>query len=118
MRFVQTLLFVVIANAILQPFLTWWIIAVVALAAGFIFQQNALTSFAAGFIGVFLLWVGYALYLDSGNNYILSTKIATLLAALTGDSRIGLLMLTGFVGGLVSGLGTLSGNLLKKAFAK
>lgn len=118
MRFIQTLLFIVIANAILQPFLPWWIIVVVAFAAGFIFKQKGFIAFAAGFVGVFLLWVGYAFYLDAGNNYILSTKIATLLAALTGDSRIGLLLLTGFVGGLVSGLSALSGSLLKSAFAK
>ncbi len=116
MKFLQIFLLVVVLNALLQKFLPWWVIAPVGFGAGYFLKSNSLTGFFASFAGVFVLWVGYAFYLDAGNNYILSTKVAQVLGALTGGSRVTLLLLTGLTGGLVSGLAALSGALARKAF--
>jgi DNA-binding transcriptional regulator of glucitol operon len=112
MKFVQSLLLLLVINAILQCFLPWYIIVPIGFAVGYFSGLSRLSAFGVGFLSVFLLWVGYALYMDNANNHILSTKVAQILAALTGGSRVGLLLLTGIIGGLVSGLATWSGRLL------
>ena len=116
MRFIQTFIFVLAVNILLQIFLPWWIIAATAFAAGILFNNKLLPSFIAGFSSVFLLWVGYAFWLDIGNNQILSSKVALILEPLTGGTSVGILLLTGCTGGLVSGLALLSGSLVKRAF--
>jgi hypothetical protein len=118
MNFVKSLLALLVLNAILQYFLPWYIMVPVGVAIGYFGGLSRWGAFGAGFLSMFLLWVGYALYLDNANNHILSTKVAQILAALTGGTGIGLLLLTGVVGGLVSGLATLSGKLLNVITAK
>ena len=95
---------------ILQLFLPWWVIAVAAFAVAFFIKQKPLAAFGAGFLSVFLLWVVYAFILSSANNNILATKVAELLKALTGNSVAGLYLLTGTLGGLVSGFAALTGS--------
>jgi ABC-type Mn2+/Zn2+ transport system permease subunit len=70
-------------------------------------------AFVAGFLGLFLLWAGMALLKDAANDHVLSTKVAGILPL--GGSYLVLILVTGVVGGLVSGLAALTGSYLRRS---
>jgi hypothetical protein len=107
--FFLSFLVIAVGSAVLQLLLPWWIIALVAFAAGFVFRQKSFASFFAGFLAVFVVWTVYALVLSAANDNLLAAKVALLLP-LQGQVWA-LLLVTGLVGGLVSGFASLSGNL-------
>lgn len=83
----------------------------VAFAVGFLVKQNGFASFLSGFAGVFVLWILYAFIQSTANDNLLAHKVAALLQALTFNSLIVLYILTGIIGGLVSGFAALSGRM-------
>jgi len=108
-NFILSILVISAVSAVLQMFLPWWIIALVAFAVGYAIKQNGFAAFVAGFLGIFILWVGYAALLSHGNGNLLAHKVAELLPF---QGHVALLLLaTGVVGGLVSGFASLSGRL-------
>ncbi|MFN8322592.1 MAG: hypothetical protein U0T74_08050 [Chitinophagales bacterium] len=112
--FLLSVILIVALCALLQSFLPWWTIAVASFVVGYFVKQKAGLAFAAGFVGVFVLWVVYAYVVSSANEHLLAYKITELLKALTQGSLAGLYVLTGFIGGLVSGFAALSGSLAAK----
>ncbi len=106
-------LLVLIGALILNIFLPWWGIAIPGLIIGFQFNEKPLPSFLWGFLGVFLLWGGQALYVHIANNGILSTRIAEMLGV---GSPLIVILITAVLGGLVSGFATMTGSLLKSQF--
>ncbi len=101
-------LLVLIGAFILNIFLPWWSIAIAGLIIGYQFKEKPLPSFLWGFLGVFLLWGGQALYVHIANDGILSTRIAEMLGV---GSPFIVILITGVLGGLVSGLATMTGSL-------
>ncbi len=95
-------------------FLPWWVIAIAAFLAAFFAGKKPSTAFLSGFIAVFIAWVVLALFKSVPNNHILAKRVAHLFQL---HYWILILLLTGFVGGLVGGMSALSGMLLKKAFS-
>ena len=106
---VVTVFAIVFLSSLLQPFLPWYIIAPIAFIAGYFIKQSPLSAFGAGFAAIFLLWVSYAFVLSHANNDLLASKVATLLP-MHGHVWL-LLLVTGVIGGLVSGFSALSGRL-------
>lgn len=102
---------ILITAFLLNLFLPWWSIALPGLIFGYGFNQKALPSFAWGFLALFLLWGGQALYIHYANDGILSTRIAEML---TIGSPLLVVLITGIIGGLVSGLAALTGSLIKE----
>jgi len=113
-NFLLSIIFTAIASLVLQLFLPWWIIAVVAFSVAYLVKQNSFLAFISGFIAIFSLWVIYAYLLSSANDNILVAKVAELMKALTKGSTTTLYIITGLVGGLVSGFGALTGSLAGK----
>lgn len=107
---ILTALILIIAF-LLNLFLPWWSIALPGLVLGYVFNQNPLPSFGWGFMALFLLWGGQALYTHYANDAILSTRIAEMLSI---GSPLLVVLITGIIGGLVSGLATLTGSLVKE----
>jgi hypothetical protein len=103
--------FILITAFILNLFLPWWSIAIPGLIFGYRFNLKALPSFGWGFLALFLLWGGQALYIHFANDGILSTRIAEMLSV---GSPYLVILITGLIGGLVSGLATLTGSLVKE----
>jgi hypothetical protein len=95
-----------------QWWLPWYALAAAALPAGALFRLGAGGSFAAGFLAGFLLWGGYAWYLDSRNGSLLSARMGELFGGVPGAA---LLAATALVGGLLAGLGALTGSLGRAA---
>ena len=104
----------VAASCLLQLFLPWWTIAIAAFAVAYFIKQNSLLAFVAAFVAVFLLWVVYAYMLSSANDNLLVGKVAELLKAITKGKTSTLYIITGLIGGLVSGFAALTGSLAGK----
>lgn len=103
----------------------WWILCLVAAAIGFLFsevprrrthaygekkQSNRGTSFLAGLIAGFLLWGGWALSKDMGNDMILSKRISELI--LSKDIPYSMILITALLGGLITAFCTMTGAYL------
>lgn len=93
--------------------LPWWGLAPLAAVAGWLFPLGAGRSLLAGFVGGFLLWALAALLSDLPNAGILSSRIGVLFMGL---SRWNILLVTGLLGGLLGGLGCLTGRWAAVAF--
>ncbi len=104
-------LLILISAFLLNLFLPWWSIAIPGLIFGYQFKKSGLASFGWGFLAVFLLWSGQAFYIHFVNDGILSTRIAEMLGV---GSPYLVILITGVLGGLVSGLATLTGSLFNK----
>ena len=113
-NFFLSILFTAAASCLLQLFLPWWIIVVVAFTVAYFIQQNSLMAFLSAFIAIFLLWTIYAYVLSSANENILVVKVAELMKALTKASTTTLYIITGLIGGLVSGFAALTGSVAAK----
>lgn len=102
---------IIISAFLLNLFLPWWSIAFPGLIGGYLFSKKPLPSFSWGFLALFLLWGGQALYIHFANDAILSSRIAEMLPV---GSPFLVVLITGIIGGLVSGLATLTGSLVKE----
>ena len=111
MKFTAATLLSLLLAFISGLFLPWWGIAISSLLVAVVVHQRAGKAFAAGLLGVFLLWGGLAFFIDLKNHGVLSHKIASVLPL--GGSSILLIVVTGLIGGLVAGLGALSGSYLR-----
>ncbi len=92
--------------------LPWWCFAISSFVISIAIHQTSFKSFLSGFIGLFLLWLSLSFLKDFPNEHILSTKVAQILPL--GGSYIAVIFLTGFIGGLVSGLAALAASYTRK----
>ena len=105
MKFLYQLIATIILSFLLQNFLPWWTMAIGSCAIGYYFGNKGFISFCAGFLGVGLLWLGMAMFIDVSTQSILTAKINKLLP-------LNVFVLTTLIGGLVGGLASLTGSLL------
>jgi hypothetical protein len=110
MKFLAAIILTCLLAFIGGLFLPWWSIAIVSLLVSIILIQNPGKAFLAGFLGVFLLWGGLAVWINMKNEGILASKIASVLPL--GGSAIVLILVTSFIGGLVAGFAAMSGSYL------
>jgi hypothetical protein len=111
MKFLTATILTAILAFISGLFLPWWGIAITSLLVAVLVHQKAGKAFLSGLLGVFLLWVGLAWWIDMKNNGILSKKIATILPL--GGNTILLILVTGLIGGLIAGFAAMSGSFLR-----
>lgn len=115
MKFLSALLLTALLAfaAGLYGVLPWWSFAITSCVVAIAVHQKAGKAFLAGFAGLFLLWSILALIIDNANEHILATKVAKILPL--GGSYLVLIVLTGIIGGLVSGLAALTGSYLRQS---
>lgn len=89
--------------------LPWWALSLIAAVAAFLFPLSGAKAFATGFSTGTLLWLSLAILQNAGNGGLLSGRIGKLFLDMTGFQ---LLTLTGVLGGLLAGLGALTGAYL------
>jgi Na+-translocating ferredoxin:NAD+ oxidoreductase RnfD subunit len=106
MKFTLQLILTIIICFVLQSFLPWWTLAIGSFAVAYFSGNKSYLSFAAGFLGVAILWLGMAYYIDSSTHSILTEKVNKLLP-------LNSFLLTALIGGLIGGFSALTG-----AFAK
>ncbi|MEO9887545.1 MAG: hypothetical protein ABJR05_08930 [Balneola sp.] len=103
------LILLIITAYLINLILPWWGIAITGLILGFQMKPSSGKAFGIGFLALFLLWGGQAFYIHVANDGVLSTRIAEMLGV---GSPILVVLITGVIGGVVSGLAVLSGGLL------
>lgn len=114
MKFSILLISIVVLGYLSQFFFPWWAIVPIAFIGGMVLAKNGPHAFTAGFLAIFLLWAAQSLWMSSANQGILADKMGVLLGGLPGGA---LPWVSALVGGILSGLGALSGFLGRRAFA-
>ena len=109
LQFILTL----ILTYVIQLFMPWWsLIIVTGIIALFFRYKFAATSFFVGLLAVALGWFLAALFLtNSPENQVLVNKIGELFSGL---NRMSLMLTTAIIGGIMGGLGALTGTLGRK----
>ncbi len=110
MKFLIQVILTVLLSYVAEHFLPWWTIGICAAIVAMGVNLNKITAFWGGFTSISLLWMIVATSIDVYTNSVLSSKIAPLLGF---QSSTLLVLLTGLVGGMVGGLGALSGQQLR-----
>ena len=106
-------LFVLVLGNLSHFGLPWWALVPVAALAAWLFPLSAGKTFTAAFASGLLLWYLNAFLQDSANGGALSAKVGQLFQGLKGWH---LLSLTGLLGGLLAGLGALTGRFAHDVF--
>lgn len=106
-------LIILVLTFICSFFWPWWVLAIIAVVAGYICNKKPGRSFLAGFVAIFIAWTILALMKSLPNDNMLAARVATLFQL---PNWILLLLVTGVIGGLVGGMAALSGALVRKAF--
>lgn len=111
MKFFVALLLTAVLAFLAGLWFPWWSLVLAAFAAGWLIPQTALRSYLSAFLGLFLLWAGLAYWINSGNDSILSERVA----ALFPGPKTGLFMviLAGLIAGIVGGFAALTGHYLR-----
>ena len=112
MKFFISLLVMAALSFAASLFMPWWIIAIVCFIVAFAIPQKPLWSFVSGFAALFILWIAISMYISSANDDLLVHKMSVLF--IKSDNPILLFLLTGIIGGVVAGFGSLTGRLLRQ----
>lgn len=115
MKFFTKLVLIALIGFIGQLFLPFWIVAIAGILVSLMIKTNGLSSFFSGFIGVFILWLVSAFFINQGTDGILSEKMISIIPV---GSVTVLIIVTAFIGGLVGGFGALTGSMLSATFSK
>lgn len=105
---------ILVISLILQLFLPWWIIAVVALTISAWKARNGKHAFAHSFTAVFVLWIAAGLVRTLPNENILANRVGEMLMLPFAEMNWMLVLLaTGLVGGLAAGMAGMAGYYLR-----
>lgn len=105
---IQTLL-----TILMQLFLPWWSIAVVAFAFCFGRPEGSIRSFVYSFTGVAAAWFGYILLQHIQTGGVLTSRISEVLKLPA--NPVFMLIITPLVGGLVAGFAGIAGYFVRQA---
>ncbi len=100
---------------LLPSFLPWWSIVPTAIIAGLLLPGPAINAFISGFLSGGTVWLFLAWQIDNTTQSFLSEKIVQLFPF---SDATYLVILSGLLGGLLAGLGTLSGSSFRQIFIK
>ena len=112
MKFLVSIFLIALTGFALGLYLPWWTVAIASFLVSFFLYQKPLTSLLTGFLGIFLLWAAITIVRSSANEHILAHRMSMFI--LKNDSPYMLIFLTAFIGGIIGGLGALSGSLLRR----
>lgn len=112
MRFITGFFLILLLSFIFYYFTPawWWAPVVIGALVGFSLQLHSVLSFLYGFLSIGLFWAAMIYWQDSLNTVELSSKMAKIIGV---GSPFYLLIIAAVLGGLITGLATLSGKLLR-----
>lgn len=108
-------LLIAILSLILQFFLPWWIIAIIAFGAAYWKASSGKIAFLSGFLAILTLWTIMSAFIHIRTGGVLSDRIAALFFL---PSPLLLIIVTALIGGLVGGMAALSGFFARQLFVK
>ena len=104
-----------ILGALASFFLPWWAIAPFFAAIAFFTRTSPSESFLIGTLAGVTLWASYASILGAADGMKLSGMVGNIFQGL---SPMQLVILAGVIGGLVGGMGALTGSYFRSIFTK
>src|SRR5437588_412332 len=102
MRLIIATVLIALLSWFITSFLPWWTLAIMAFIVPCVILLRTAHAFLAGFIGIFLLWLGIGLWRDIPNHHILSDRMADVILHTRNGTLY--LLLAAIIGGLVGGL--------------
>lgn len=111
MKFISQVLLTGLLAFALGLYLPWWGVAVASFLVGLVLGLRPGASFLAGFLAVFLLWGGLAWVRSHLNEHILAKRFSPMVLGV--EDPYLLIGLTALIGGLVAGMGALTGSLFR-----
>lgn len=112
MKFTVSLILTALLSFAAGLYLDWWSLALASFVVALCIPQKPWQNWLAGFLGLFLLWGGLAIWLDIRNQHLLSGKVARILPL--GGSAVALVLVTAFAAALVAGFAALSGSYARR----
>ena len=112
MKFIVSLILIALLSFASCLYFPWWSIAIVAFVVTALIPQGSAKSFFTGFLALFLLWGGLSFWISNNNDHILANKISLLILKM--DSPYLLIIATALIGGIIAGLGAVTGSFLRK----
>ena len=107
------IILIAVLSLLAEFVLPWWSLAIVAFVVCFWRSSRAGQSFFAGFYGVALVWLVYAIFLHSRTDGVFVGRMSELLFKT--NSAVLPELVTAIVSGLVGGLAGLSGYYVRQA---
>lgn len=107
MKFLLQLIVIAILAFVFELVLPWWSIAIAAFVGGAAFNTRA--NFLAGFLGIGLLWLVYAIMMDVTSAAPLAERVSKVLPL----NKPLLFLFTAVIGGLVGGFAAMAGSALR-----
>ncbi|SRR5258706_8286485 len=114
MKFIVSLILIILLSFTACIYFPWWSIAIVAFIISVTIPQRPLISFTTGFLSLFLLWAGLSYWISKNNGHILAHKISLLI--IKTDSPFLLMLASALIGALVAGFAATAGSYLRKLF--
>jgi hypothetical protein len=108
-RFALQTLVILILASVLELFLPWWSIAIAGAIGGYVFRSSL--NFVAGFLSVAILWIGIAVVIDISASAPLADRVAAIFFSMP---KAALFVITGVLGGLVTGFAAATGASLRR----
>lgn len=107
MRFIIQVIFIIVIAYIGELFLPWYFIAIAAFLGGWLLKSKA--NFLAGFLAIAILWTVKAMLTQAVDTNDLATRVA---AIFTLPNKYLLYLVMALIGGIVGGLGCMTGSFL------
>ena len=99
-----------------QTYCPWWSAVIVAFFVEAILGKGDNTSFFSGFYGIAIPWMIISGYINAKSEAILTVRVLELFQL--PQFGIVLIILTGLIGGIVGGIGSMAGGWIKHAFLR
>lgn len=115
MRVINNYLIILVATAVLQLFLPWWVIVLVPFAVCAWRSHHPGKAYAVSLAAVSTVWLTYATFLHNGTQGNMSNRIAELFFLPNGAV---LLTIVTLVSGVVAGFAGMAGYYVRQLFVK
>ena len=115
MNFILRILITGISTYYISSFFPWWLIIFIPFILGLVFDDNYISHFLSSFIGVSVSWFFLLLGMEYQTEAILSSKIIQILNI---NSTNSLIIISAVIGGIVSGLSSITALSLVNIFRK
>lgn len=111
MKFIVSILLIMLVSFAACLYLPWWCIAIAAFAVTLVVPLRSWVAFIAGFVALFLLWGWLAYWISDSNEHVLAHRVSLLI--LKSDSPMLLIFATALIGALVAGMAAMTGSLMR-----
>ncbi|MDQ6762890.1 MAG: hypothetical protein M3015_09735 [Bacteroidota bacterium] len=111
MKFLITIILIMLLSFCACLYFPWWSIAIVAFLVAAFIPQTPIVSFSAGFTALFLLWGIMSFWISSNNNNILAHRVSMLI--LHSSNSFLLFLITALIGALIAGFAALTASYIR-----